>query len=117
MNYHNVAGVDLDVNTIPCSGLSTTSLLQYNDVNSTAVWFEVTITFISLDISVVCYPEYWHFLLTEKYVLRPVLPSNFCAKTFIWIAYKSYQMDLQFDMCGFKPYNGKIAISHKCKLG
>ena len=37
MKYHKVSGVDLDVNTIPCSGLSTTSLLQKNDVNATAV--------------------------------------------------------------------------------
>ena len=25
-------------------------------------------------------------------------------------------MDLSFDMCGVKPYNGKIATSHKDKL-
>ena len=37
MKYHRVAGVDLDVNTIPCSGLSTTSLLHINDLNAAAV--------------------------------------------------------------------------------
>ena len=37
MNYHKVSGVDLDANTIPCSVLSTTLLLQNNDINATAV--------------------------------------------------------------------------------
>ena len=88
MKYHKVADVDLGVNTIPCSGLSTTSLLQNNGVNATAVCFEVTSTGTNLDISVICAPAYWQFLLIGKDVVRPVLPSNCGAKTFVRIAYK-----------------------------
>ena len=116
MKYHKVAGVGLDVNTIPCSGLSTTSLLQNNDVNETAVCFEVMSTGTNLDISVICAPAYWQFLLTEKHVVRPVLTSDFGAKIFFLIAYKLYQMDLPFYMCGVKTYTGKIATSHNYKL-
>ena len=108
MKHHKVAGVDLDVNTIPCSGLSTTSLIQKNDVNAISVCFEVTSTGTNLDISVICAPAYWQFLLTEKHVVRSFLPSNCGAKTSVWISYKSYQMDLKFDICRVKPYNGKI---------
>ena len=103
MKYHKVAGVDLDVNTIPCYGLSTTSLLQKNDVNTTAVCFEVTSTGTSLDMYVIFSPAYYQFLLTEKHVVRPVLPSNCGAKTFFRIAYKLYQMELPFGTCGVKP--------------
>ena len=74
------------------------------------------ITGTNLDISVICAPAYWQFLLIGKDVVRPVLPSNCGAKTFVRIAYKSYQMVLPFDMFGVKPYNRKIAMSHKGKL-
>ena len=116
MKYHKVADVDLGVNTIPCSGLSTTSLLHNNYVNATAVCFEGTSTGASLDISVIYAPAYWKFLLIEKHVVRPVLPSNFGSKTFVCIAYKSYQMYLPFYMCVVKPYNVKIATIHKENL-
>ena len=116
MKHHKVAGVDLDVNTIPCSGLSTTSLLHKNDLNATAVWFEVKITGTNLDISVSCAPAYWQFLLTEKNVVRPVLPSNCGSKAFFRIAYTLYQMDLLFYICGVKTYNGKISTSHNDKM-
>ena len=69
-----------------------------------------------LDISVICAPAYWQFLLTEKHVMRPCLPSNCGAKTLVQIAYKSYQMYLQFYICGIKPYNGKTAMSYKDEL-
>ena len=102
MKHHKVAGVDLDVKTIPCSGLSTTSLIQKNDVNAISVCFEVTSTGTNLDISVIFAAAYWQFLLTEKHVVRPVLSSNCDAKTFFPIAYKSYQIDLPFGICGVK---------------
>ena len=69
-----------------------------------------------LDISVICAPAYWQFLLTEKHVVNPVLPSNCGVKKIVRVAYKSYQMNLPFDMCGVKPCNGKISMSHKDKL-
>ena len=108
IKYHKAAGVDLYVDTIPCSGLITTSLIQNNDVNETEVYFEVKSTGTNLDISVICDTAYWQFLLTEKHVVRSFLPSNCGAKTSVWISYKSYQMDLKFDICRVKPYNVKF---------
>ena len=64
MKHYKVASADLDLKTIPCSVLSTTSLLQKNDLYTTSVCFEVTSTGTSLDIFVFCAPSYWQFLLT-----------------------------------------------------
>ena len=37
VKYQQVAGVDFYFNTIPCSALSKNSLIQNNDLNTTAV--------------------------------------------------------------------------------
>ena len=86
MNYHKVAGVDLDVNTIPCSGLSTTSLLHNNYVSATSVFFELTRTVTNLDISVICAPEHCQFMLTDRHVVVPVLPIYCDVKCFVRIS-------------------------------
>ena len=88
MRYYKVSGVDFDFNSIPCSVLSKTALIQNNDVNSTAVCFEVKSTITNIYISVICDTAYWQVLLTEKKLVIPVLPSNCSAKTFFQIAYK-----------------------------
>ena len=76
----------------------------------------MTDTGTSLDISVICAPAYWQFLLTEKHVVISILPSNCDAKKRFWVAYISYHMNLPFNVCGVKPYNGNKKISHKDKL-
>ena len=86
MRYCKVAGVYLDVNIIPCSGSSTTSLLHNNYLNSTAVCFEVTSTGTNLDISVICAPEHCQFMFTDRHVVVPVLPIYCDVKCFVRIA-------------------------------
>ena len=76
----------------------------------------MTSTGTKLDIFVICAPAYCQFMLIENNLVRPVIPSNCGARKFIQIAYKLYQMNLTFDMCGVKPYNGKISMSYKEKL-
>ena len=73
---------------MPCSGLSKKSLIQNNYVNATEVCFEMTSTGTTLDISVICDPASWQFMLTGKHVVISVLPSNCGAKTFVPISYK-----------------------------
>lgn len=116
MKYHNLANLDLEVNAVPCSDLNITSLLHNNDINATAAAFGVKMIGGKINVSVHTAPSYWKFLLTEDHVIEPVIPGNCTAKTFVRIAYKAYQMNLPYDMCGVSPHNGTIAKSHREKM-
>ena len=111
--------MDIEINTVPCSNVTSESLLKNNDINATGVVLRVT---ASSDKSIFSINEFkistsfWNFLLSPDHILRVNHPRRYGAKSLVRLAYKSFQMKLPFDSNGLDPFTETIAKSHVDKL-
>ena len=111
--------IDIEINIVPCSNITTTSLMKNNDINATGVVLRVTAakdkSTYSIDECEIS-PVFWEFLLSSDHVLRVNHPNRYGAKSLIRLAYKAFQMKLPFDSNGLAPFTETIAKSHVDKL-
>ena len=110
----------MPLNVIKCANASFEALLSNNDINATAAAFEVRIDRTNLEdlsvhVSIMCAPSFWHFFFGDR-VLRCIHKKRCCAKSLARIAYKAFQMKLDFDGIGIDPTSEIIAASHKKKI-
>jgi len=95
--YHQVEGVEEEVNTIQCNSISAEGFLANNDINATAICVEV----LGLDqtnIQVHSSPAFWDFFFAKgnRRVLQACRP-DVDLRTLVRLAYKSYQMGISFN--------------------
>jgi hypothetical protein len=124
IEYQTVEGVDLEVNTIKCTGLSGPNFLSNNDINITGTCFHVNFQDgdepqIDLHVS----PYFWKFMFpnkqeNEESIISPIQESESerGAATFVRIAFKAFEMDCKFNYTGINPTFGTIAESQKVKI-
>ena len=110
--YKRLDGFDIDINTIKCLNLSHMSLLHGNDLNKKQVDGQISI-------DIVIGGSFWKVLL-QKSEERRLGPSGIGyeleAKSFIRLAYKSFQMNIPVDWDRYTCKPWKLAKSHVCKL-
>ena len=120
--YPEVKGFEKDeVNIVKCIRLSSEGFLQNNDINATAVCIEVEdddINYISLHVS----PHFWEFFFSsEKERVLKATRTGLGMRTFIRLAYKSYEMKIPFlevdtDGVNLWDMNETIFSSHTKKV-
>jgi hypothetical protein len=117
--YKRLDGFDIDINTINCLNLSHMSLLHGNDLNVTdvAIWVKQVDGQMSIDL--VIGGSFWKVILQKKEERR-LGPSGIGyhleAKSFVRLAYKSFQMNIPVDWDRYTCKPGKLAKRHVCKF-
>jgi hypothetical protein len=91
-----IAGIELELNTVRVRNICVQKLLANNDINATAVAFEVNSS--GKDVEVSASPEFWEFLSTGCLkIMHPGVAKN---RSIVRIFYKGFDMSL--DMEGSK---------------
>ena len=117
-DYRPLEGVSKEVNTIKCINLSASSLLKNNDINITGVAFSVREN-NGIEVEVLVDGSFWKVLL-QKRSDRRLEPfgnkNNISPRTFVRLAYKSFQNDIAVNWDQCKCEKGQLFRSHVKKL-
>ena len=99
--------IDIEINTVSCSNITTILLTKNNDINAIGVVLRVTAAKDKSTYSIEeceISPSFWEFLLSSDHVLRVNHPNRYGIKLLIRLAYKAFQMKLPFDSNGLAPF-------------
>ena len=116
--YKRLDGLDIDINIIECLNLSHLSLLHGNDINITDVAICVKKDDGNINIDLAVGGSFWKVLLERKEMRRlgPSSGSHLEAKSFVRLAYKSFQMKIPVDWEAITCEEGLLAKSHVRKI-
>ena len=119
--YHDVVGIPLQVNTIQCCNLSSQKLLDGNDINVTEASLSVQKNVVGDDVAVeiLIGGSFWELLL-QPHDVRRLAPCRsdreLEAKTYVRLAFKSFELGIDVDWDKYRCKAGEIAESHVKKL-
>ena len=107
-------------NNLYCNNLNTDNFLANNDINITASCFHVNFANDNL-FSVHAAPAFWVFLLGKEaspkvITAKPYVAASYGATTCVRIAFKAFEMQLNYDFGGVDCTKGVLANSQKEKF-
>jgi len=111
LNYHKAVladGTEVTVNTVGTNGYRLDNVLDRNDIGATGVAIAIHRDGegkLMLQYNVSC--KYWRFLLVD-HVLRPAHEWKADAKVLVRIAWKAFQMNLDYDISSIDPTKGLL---------
>ena len=129
VRYKTIAGLatgkacELDrdyLNTVKCSNLNANTLLSNNDLNITATCLDVEFTRDELSV-LHASPSFWKFLFqksSERKIetVNTINTSSYDATSCVRIAYKAFDLRLEYSLGKLDPTVGTIAASNKAKF-
>jgi len=111
-------GREYELNTLGVTGLNWEAALNHNDIDATGVVVEAyRDTMRNLIVKFHVSSAFWDFLLSDRPVIRPIEGAvRNSAQTMVRVAFKAFQMNLDFDVSSLDPTTGTIADTHVAKI-
>ena len=100
---------------ISCTNLNTSSLINNFDINAVAVCVHVKVRNKKVtSVNWIVTPEFWHFVFADQ-TLR-LWRTDSPSRTLVRLAFKSYQMGLDFSWSDLSLTDGELFSSHRKKV-